>query len=92
MRKIKSIPIRKEMERLENIQKVPAPAALWSKVQQRIANQAKDVVPMHYARAIAVAVALLLVANVYLIANNTHTEAQSRLEEFVPQTAYSIYE
>jgi hypothetical protein len=80
------------MERLENIQKVPAPDALWSKVQQRIANQAKDVVPMHYARAIAIAVVLLFVANIYMVANNNNTETQSRLEEFVPQTEYSLYE
>lgn len=92
MRETKSIPIRDEMDQLENIQKAPAPAALWSKVQQRIANQTKDVLPMHYARAIAVAVALLLVANVYLIANNTHTKTQSGLEEFVPKIEYSLYE
>ena len=92
MRETKSIPIRKEMERLENIQKVPAPDALWSKVQQRIANQAKDVVPMHYARAIAIAVVLLFVANIYMVANNNNTETQSGLEEFVPQTEYSLYE
>jgi hypothetical protein len=47
MRETKSIPITNEMERLGNIQKVTAPDALWGKVQQRIANQAKDVVPMH---------------------------------------------
>ncbi|MFB1004203.1 MAG: hypothetical protein QMC70_08720 [Bacteroidia bacterium] len=92
MRETKSIPITNEMERLENIQKVPAPDALWSKVQQRIANQAKDVVPMHYARAIAIAVVLLFVANIYMVANNNNTETQSRLEEFVPQTEYSLYE
>ncbi|MDB4162011.1 hypothetical protein N9772_06570 [Bacteroidia bacterium] len=92
MRETKSIPITNEMERLGNIQKVTAPDALWGKVQQRIANQAKDVVPMHYTRAIAVAVVLLFIANVYLVANNTTTETQSGLEEFVPQTEYSLYE
>ncbi len=92
MRETKSIRITTEMERLGNIQKVPAPAALWGKVQLHVANQAKDVVPMHYARAIAVAVALLFVANVYLVANNTNTETQSGLEEFIPQTEYSLYE
>lgn len=92
MKNKKSIHTTNEMELLDNIQKVPAPDALWGKVQQRIAEQAKDVVPMHYARAIAAAVALLFVANILLAVNWTTTETDSGLEELLPQTEYTLYE
>lgn len=92
MKKKKSIDTTNKMELLDNIQKVSAPEALWGKVQERIAEQAKDVVPMHYARAIAAAVALLFVANILLAVNWTKTETNSGLEELIPQTEYSLYE
>lgn len=92
MRNKKSISIRNEMELLANIQPVPAPDALWGKVQQRIAQQGKDIVPMHRARAMAAAVALLCMVNILLAVNWTKTETTSGLEELVPQTEYSLYE
>lgn len=80
------------MELLNNIKKVTAPDALWHKVNERVHKQQADIVPMHNVRAIAVAVALLFIANVVFAVQWTNTTDEVSLEEIIPEENYSLYE
>jgi len=88
----KSIHTTSPMKLLDNIQRVNAPDAIWDKIQAEINARTENVVPMFYVKAIAAAVALLLVANVLLVLNWNESNTQNGLEELTPQIEYTLYE
>lgn len=81
----------KQLQLLKDINRVSPSADLLAKIENRIAQPKKQIIPLFWARTAAALLICLMVTEVYVVIENQQINTSSDISEVLPQTNNLLY-